>query len=64
MAFESVSAPRDEPGDTGMVKRLYAVQRGRKAVERDEKDLLAAFKAGTLRDMLLSLNMVEEVVLC
>lgn len=60
-AFESVSAPRDE---TGTVKRLYAVQRGRKAVERDEKDLLAAFKAGTLRDMLLSLDMVEEVVLC
>lgn len=64
MAFESVSAPRDEPGDTGTVKRFYAVQRGRKAVERDEKDLLAAFKVGTLRDMLLSLDMVEEVVLC
>lgn len=45
-------------------RRLYAVQRGRKAAERDEKDLLAALKAGTLRDMLLSQGMVEEVVLC
>lgn len=58
---ESVS---DRPEDTGPVKRLYAVQRGRKAAERDRKDLLAALKAGTLRDTLLSLDMIEEVVLC
>ncbi len=63
-APERVSGPQDEPGDTGIVKRLYAVQRGRKAAERDERDLLAAFKAGTLREVLLSLDMVEEVVLC
>lgn len=63
-APESVPGVQDEPGDTGTVKRLYAVQRGRKAAERDERDLLAAFKAGTLREMLLSLDMVEEVVLC
>ncbi len=63
-APESVPAVQDEPGDAGTVKRLYAVQRGRKAAERDERDMLAAFKAGTLREVLLSLDMVEEVVLC
>ena len=51
-------------GDTGPVKRLYAVQRGRRADQRDERDLLVAFKAGTLRELLLSQGMVEEVVLC
>lgn len=63
-APESVPGAQDEPQDTGTVKRLYAVQRGRKAAERDERDLLAALKAGTLREVLLSLDMVEEVVLC
>ena len=51
-------------GDTGPVKRLYAVQRGRRADQRDERDLLVAFKSGTLRELLLSQGMVEEVVLC
>ena len=50
--------------DTGPVKRLYAVQRGRRADQRDERDLLVAFKAGSLRELLLSQGMVEEVVLC
>ena len=54
----------DTPEDTSPVKRLYAVPRGRKAAERDERDLLVAFKAGTLRELLLSQGMVEEVVLC
>ena len=54
----------DTSGDTGPVKRLYAVQRGRRADQRDERDLLVAFKAGTLRELLLSQGMVEEVVLC
>ena len=35
----------DTPEDTSPVKRLYAVPRG-KAAERDERDLLTAFKAG------------------
>lgn len=64
---EGHSAPQeaeDTPEDTGPVKRLYAVPRGRKAAERDERDLLMAFKAGTLRELLLSHGMVEEVVLC
>ena len=47
-----------------IVKRLYAVQRGRKADQRDERDLLVAYKAGVLRELLLSQGMVEEVVLC
>ena len=64
---EGHAAPQeteDTPEDTGPVKRLYAVPRGRKAAERDERDLLVAFKAGTLRELLLSQGMVEEVVLC
>ena len=64
---EGHSAPQeteDTPEDAGPVKRLYAVPRGRKAAERDERDLLVAFKAGTLRELLLSHGMVEEVVLC
>ena len=57
-------AEEDNPEDTGPVKRLYAVPRGRKAAERDERDLLVAFKIGALRELLLSQDMVEEVVLC
>lgn len=69
----AVEQPEGNPGpqgtedtsrDTGPVKRLYAVPRGRKADQRDERDLLVAFKAGTLRELLLSQGMVEEVVLC
>ena len=54
----------DTSVDTSSVKRLYAVQRGRKADQRDERDLLVAYKAGVLRELLLSQSMVEEVVLC
>ena len=54
----------DTPEDTSPVKRLYAVPRGRKAAESDERDLLVAVKTGTLRELLLSHGMVEEVVLC
>ena len=64
---EGRTAPQeteDTPEDTGPVKRLYAVPRGRKAAERNERDLLVAFKTGTLRELLLSHGMVEEVVLC
>ena len=64
---EGHAAPQeteDTPEDTGPVKRLYAVPRGRKAAERDERDLLVAFKIGALRELLLSQDMVEEVVLC
>ena len=55
---------QQEAEDTPDVKRLYAVPRGRKAAERDERDLLMAFKTGSLRELLLSHGMVEEVVLC
>ena len=55
---------KDTSRDTSPVKRLYAVPRGRKADQRDERDLLVAYKTGTLRELLLSQGMVEEVVLC
>ena len=69
----AIEPPEANPGpqeaentskDTSPVKRLYAVQRGRKADQRDERDLLVAYKAGVLRELLLSQGMVEEVVLC
>lgn len=69
----AVEQPEGNPGpqgtedtsrDTGPVKRLYAVPRGRRADQRDERDLLVAFKSGTLRELLLSQDMVEEVILC
>ena len=69
----AVEQPEGNPGpqgtedtsrDTGPVKRLYAVPRGRKADQRDERDLLVAYKAGVLRELLLSQDMVEEVILC
>lgn len=65
----AIEPPEGNPAEntsesSGSVKRLYAVQRGRRADQRDERDLLVAFKAGVLRELLLSQGMVEEVVLC
>ena len=65
----AIEPPEGNPAEntsesSGSVKRLYAVQRGRRADQRDERDLLVAFKAGVLRELLLSHGMVEEVVLC
>lgn len=65
----NIEPPEGNPAEntsesSGPVKRLYAVPRGRKADQRDERDLLVAYKTGTLRELLLSQGMVEEVVLC
>lgn len=65
----TVEPPEGKPAEdtsesSGPVKRLYAVQRGRRADQRDERDLLVAYKTGVLRELLLSQSMVEEVVLC
>ena len=65
----TIEPPEANPAEntsesSGPVKRLYAVPRGRKADQRDERDLLVAYKAGVLRELLLSQDMVEEVVLC
>lgn len=65
----TIEPPEANPAEntsesSGPVKRLYAVPRGRKADQRDERDLLVAYKAGVLRELLLSQGMVEEVVLC
>ena len=44
------------------VPRLYANKRGRKAVQRDQEDLLTAFKEGRdLLQHLTSMNLVERV---
>lgn len=53
-----------EPEVGEPTRRLYAVKRGRKAAERDEADLIAAYKAGTLTEMLRSHNLLEVLVLC
>lgn len=50
--------------DSDYNKRLYAMQRGRKAEKRDERDLLIAFKEGNMREKLLEQNMMEEAILC
>lgn len=61
---EVLSEPLTAPAESSEGKRLYANQRGRKNTERDKRDMIVAYKAGTLRELLLSCDMVEEVVLC
>ena len=43
---------------------LLAPRRGRKRAEREEIDLLVAYKNGTLRSMLKEYNLIEAMVLC
>ncbi len=47
------------------VSRLYANKRGRKVAQRDETDLLAAFKTGgDFRKRLIDIGLLEVMPLC
>lgn len=61
---ETMAAPHSTGQSTSKEKRLYANPRGRKAKERDERDMLFGFRTGTLHELLLKYEMLEEIVLC
>jgi len=62
--LETNSGPGNQLNTADSEKRLYTKKRGRKKQERDEKDLIVALNEGKLKEMLLSQDMMEGIVLC